>query len=805
VVLAVFVRMDDVGSSQWTGSTLRRGIAVLVLAFAAIGLNASAGGAAAKSGSLNPGFGNGGKTTSGYPAVPDEGTLQEMVRLPDGSALVLGFSRQDLVLARFGPDGTPDTSFGDRGYATGIRDGLGRQLVGLALAVQSDGRAVVGGSTDPFDAGGLTRYDKSGRPDTSFGTNGLVAIDYSASLIAVDSEDRLIVVGTQGFNTLISRYTSDGRPDRTFGTDGLVTHRFGKASGLYDVSLAAGRITITGPGGTLRLQGDGSLATQFGFNGITGFGGQAMSVQDDGKVVVVDGGTIRRLLTDGTIDPAFGGGGITYGHSANYKDIAIDGVGRIVFAGSSPVPNYTGLQHSEVFRLTPDGQPDAGFGADGVVVTKFAPEGADQFEQVATTPDGRVLAGGTVSPPGFGLSAFGLASYTEAGQADSGFGGGSGQTTTSPLMPSDDRILDSATTAGGYVLTVGKAGFKAGIARYRRNGKLDPTFGEGGTLAERFTDSRYGDSAESVLPVKGGDFYVCVASTEGSTLVRYLSDGSRDQGFGENGMLPLPQLRHCYSLLLDQQGRLLAGGISVNYFPRLIRLDSDGEIDQTYGESGVATGLAFRPSGGGARRLEADLAPNDGAVIAGDRFGGQIQRFTPDGHLRRGFGEFGSLTLRGFGKDNPYFGRIEALDVTVNGQIVIGGTSRGEQAIMKLDPDGIPVRGFGKRGLVTRELLKTGVIEDLEVLKDGRILAAGSARGSCTIFRSSCDTRLTVSRYKSDGVPDGSFGRKGLVMKKFGLGSAGTSLITGREGITVSGYAETPSNRSQFLITRFTG
>ncbi len=104
---------------------------------------------------------------------------------------------------------------------------------GATLALQGDGRIVVGGVTAPF-AGDwdlfLARLDVDGVPDPSFGTGGIVALPMAGSndwtrSIEIDAQGRIVTVGSildNGWDILVTRWRADGSLDVDFGSAGVV-------------------------------------------------------------------------------------------------------------------------------------------------------------------------------------------------------------------------------------------------------------------------------------------------------------------------------------------------------------------------------------------------------------------------------------------------------------------------------------------------------------------------------------------------------------------------------------------------------
>jgi uncharacterized delta-60 repeat protein len=180
-------------------------------------------------GTLDTAFGDAGVVVADVDGATN--TLREVVILSDGRILAGGESygsfegseRTDLI--RLGPDGVLDTSFGDGGTL-----GIDTARVGEGLAVQPDGRIVLTGRALLGDG---TRYETlrlepDGALDTTFGDAGSVRTDLrdgteAALDVAIDADGRIVVAGRAGdFNTdfALVRYLTDGSLDTTFADEG---------------------------------------------------------------------------------------------------------------------------------------------------------------------------------------------------------------------------------------------------------------------------------------------------------------------------------------------------------------------------------------------------------------------------------------------------------------------------------------------------------------------------------------------------------------------------------------------------------
>ncbi len=124
------------------------------------------------------------------------------------------YTKMNFGLVRYNVDGNLDESFGDEGVVITNFDTLTGD-VGLALAIQTDGKIIVAGQsyTVCFGIGyfALARYNTNGTLDTTFGIGGLVNTDFgyshdAAFAVAIQPDGKIIAGGQSGPNDLARRY-----------------------------------------------------------------------------------------------------------------------------------------------------------------------------------------------------------------------------------------------------------------------------------------------------------------------------------------------------------------------------------------------------------------------------------------------------------------------------------------------------------------------------------------------------------------------------------------------------------------------
>jgi uncharacterized delta-60 repeat protein len=352
--------------------------------------------------------------------------------------------------------GGPDGRFGKGGF---VHASFGEWDGGYGIARTADGRVVVaGGALGGRGPGAffLARYLTNGRPDTSFGSRGVVRTSFGGDLALATrveqlADGRLLAVGLydgQVPGVAMARYTASGRPDGTFGKGGKA---IGRTPGQFAIPAGlavAGDGSFVVTGTTLdmrtmtaspfvaRFLANGAADTSFGTNGLAtlalaGAEGSANApvIQPDGTVVVAgtvmspQAGTVPfvvRLLPNGLQDPTFGSPGMTTLAGGGFNDLLRTPEGLLVAGGSRPERGTDGGDRvATVVRLLPTGTLDPTFGTGGVATAHAGPQSV--VFALGLLADGRIVGAGWGTGREPDLM---LLRLTSAGQLDKAFGKG---------------------------------------------------------------------------------------------------------------------------------------------------------------------------------------------------------------------------------------------------------------------------------------------------------------------------------------------------------------------------------------------
>lgn len=222
------------------------------------------------------------------------------------------------VVFRLNENGSPDTSFNGGFVLIGVQDaqiGLG------SLAVHRDG-VLVGGTifaTGYFEGDAfVSRYDDSGKEDTSFGDRGRVIIPNGT-----DDRRSFLTSIAVGANNMI-----------------VVTGRSG-ISGVRE-----GLITVLNASGSFNLVFNNGAPLYSGFLAQLHF--YECAIQQSGKIIVMGTGDTRNLIVarynlDGSLDRTFAGIGWTVYREMGdfiYKDSSLTADNKIVILANQSLKPF---------------------------------------------------------------------------------------------------------------------------------------------------------------------------------------------------------------------------------------------------------------------------------------------------------------------------------------------------------------------------------------------------------------------------------------------------------------------------------
>ena len=336
------------------------------------------------------------------------------------------------------------------------------------------------------------------------------------------------------------------------------------------------------------------------FNPSADYNVTTLAVQSDGRILV--GGSfgalggqpcssLGRLDENGTLDTSFNAGA-----SGLVICLAIQPDGGIVAGGS--FSTLGGQTRSSLGRLYANGTLDLSFnpGANGAV------------RCLALQADGKILVAGTFSTLG-GQTRSCIGRLNTDGTLDATFNPGANNEVYALAVQADGKIL-----VGGVFSTLGGQA-RNYLGRLQANGTLDSTFNPGA------------DSTILSLAVQGDDkilvggFFMTLGGQTRTRLGRLNSNGTLDTTFADLGIGPSAMNVAPYSLVVQADGKILAGGLfdTVGGLTRnsIVRLNASGTVDTTFASDASYTVYAL-------------AVQVDGRILAAGQFttlGGQPRQY----------------------------------------------------------------------------------------------------------------------------------------------------------------------------------
>jgi uncharacterized delta-60 repeat protein len=379
---------------------------------------------------------------------------------------------------------------------------------------------------------------QAGTLDPTFGSNGIVTTPgATAAAAALQSDGKIVVVGTAPNGPSVFRYNTNGTLDSTFGSGGQVILNDNNSGPALAVAIQSdGKILVATPDeielAVFRLNTNGSLDTSFGSKGVAVVSGTkgifltpavgTIALASGGKILVValsteaGGQVFERLLSNGIPDSTFG----------------INGAAQVVTTGQMMALQPSGqilvlagyFAQGAVSRYDANGSLDAAFGGAGQAPGFGTGGGIAVIESSSKF----VVAGNLITTPSATNSntSFLLSRYAENGNVDTTFATNGVATTPFP-----GNTFSAATAvalqSNGDIVAGGSTGASVSVSdfalsRYTASGTLDTTFGINGLVTTVIGSS---SSAISTLLIQtDGKILAFGNSSEGAAIARYLSE-----------------------------------------------------------------------------------------------------------------------------------------------------------------------------------------------------------------------------------------------------------------------------------------
>ncbi len=349
-----------------------------------------------------------------------------------------------------------------------------------------------------------------------------------------------------------------------------------------------------------------------------------------------------------------------------------------------------------------------------------------------------------------------------------------------------------------------------------QDGTLDNSFGASGKATFAVTGLQDASNAFALQPdgkmITAGT-YISGGSNWDLVVVRLNSDGSPDNTFGTAGKVTSDiTVGHDvpWRIALQTDGKIVIAGYGqngTNTDAIIVRYNTIGSLDNTFdGDGKVIIDL-----GSDEIAFALTIQPDGKILAAGLSIsGGQSEatafRYNTDGSPDNTFDGDGIAVFSGPLTND----HIREVAVQADGKIVMagadnysGGNFHGE--VIRLNADGTPDNSFGTNGLVTHPL-NYAIFYGMTLQADGKIVAVGAGN---TAMNPGSGGSL-VARFNTDGTPDNTFDGDGYHLMQIGYTSGITGIRQDANGKLVgAGFTRfadpiTSAITYDFLIERYT-
>jgi len=410
--------------------------------------------------------------------------------------------------------------------------------------------------------------------------------------------------------------------------------------------------------------------------------------------------------------------------------------------------------------------------------------------------------------------------------------------------------------------------FTFSIALSAQDGALDPSFANNGILVQPY----FNDDAEIIsMVLKDNHLYAAGFTHEDNedmSIIKVDLNGDLDETFGEMGLLRFPLgsgFGRGTKLLEHPDGDLVCIGwdryISKDQYV-ILKIDKDGNLDTNFAEAGIATGVWSNSSFAEEEMVDGLFLSDERLIVAGSSYNGQnrdflvacfnadgtscsdfgtdgyftqtttessgseyayaiaadandnlyvggrvsisgepnlylIFKYDSGGNLDASFGDGGRIV---FGTDDSETQSLRSMVIDNQGRLLVAGSTETNQTyffLQRFDLNGNPDTGFGDNGSVIMTAVQDALINDVKVLSNDQIVAAGRTFGFAT--------RLVTTRFNDDGVPDFIFGNNGTVTTLVESTFNGIrSIVTDDESAVYAGGYGYDGNEYKMVIAKYT-
>ena len=356
---------------------------------------------------------------------------------------------------------------------------------------------------------------------------------------------------------------------------------------------------------------------------------------------------------------------------------------------------------------------------------------------------------------------------------------------------------------------------EAMLTRINEDGSLDTSFANAGFKIQTIRGSA-NDQILDMVRQPNGKLLVCGFSGGLSDtllfVARFNAGGSLDASFATNGIFldnSVGISRRGQVMYLQPDGKILVGGISNSSLENdilLLRLDSTGVPDASFGTGGyfIANTLA------GDEAVNGIAMQSSGKIIISintTQLNFVTGRLLVNGQIDNTYGNSGWATYT-FSSNNC---RTTCVLVQSDDKVVAGGinyepTTFNDYALVRFDINGALDASFGTGGAASLNIVSSpsnsiDYVFSLVQQADGKLIAAGYSSWAGT-----GNIAFSAARFTTSGTPDASFGNGGYFTTLFNANTtyAKAAEITSGNKLVLIGEANAfPAGAKKVGVARY--
>lgn len=355
-----------------------------------------------------------------------------------------------------------------------------------------------------------------------------------------------------------------------------------------------------------------------------------------------------------TLDPSFGNDGLTRVKINNPWRIICD-----IHNQGDKILVVGQVKDSLLFaRFSADGDIDNQFGENGKVTL----DGFPTLKSAIVQPNQKIVIGSSILTENSMSYDFFLARFQPDGTIDENFGNNGKKVLLLPGNLMHESVEGLAMQQDKIVFCGSSGNVDAQtdlvVGRLLANGEIDASFAGNGFFQANFG---YVSAVAQKIKVLDNQKILVLGFLETYTnrhsiVLRLNSNGTLDTDFGTYGIAAVTFPQQALSpkdMAIQPDGKILVAAetsVNINSFPKisthLIRLNSDGSLDLSFGEDGFSPiDTAFYNS---SSQISITALDN-GEILVNESIGdlktGFISRFSNNGQLDVSFGENGRLNI----------------------------------------------------------------------------------------------------------------------------------------------------------------